>query len=145
MAQIAQRAAKKAAVGGGDGMAQTHDFPVLFTIDGSTKRHEVILVNPGLDLDQLKQAAEALLESPNCAEVLSKYRNREKTESVTEVRVKWSSEGRDKLFPQQTLLTESNTEAVLRMMSVNVGKDTFDVKLASKSSGGENAKPGSEK
>ncbi|KAK4503118.1 hypothetical protein PRZ48_006545 [Zasmidium cellare] len=106
------------------------DFPVLFTIDGSN-RHEVILVNPGLDLEQLKETVQGVLESPNCAEILSNYRNKENKDEVGDIRVKWSSEGRDKqLFPKDTLLTDDNVEPVLRLMSASgIGKDTFDIKL----------------
>jgi hypothetical protein len=52
------------------------------------------------------------------------------TESVKEIVVKWASEGRDsRIFVRETLVTEENLEAVLRMMAVGVGKDVFDVKI----------------
>lgn len=91
----------------------------------------MILVNPGLDLEQLKETVQGVLESPNCAEILSSYRNKENKDEVGDIRVKWSSEGRDKqLFPKDTLLTDDNVEPVLRLMSSSgVGKDTFDIKL----------------
>ena len=71
--------------------------------------------------------------SPNAAEVLYKYRSQQTKDTIREIRVKWASEGRDKqLFPRETILTEENTEPVLRMMAVGVGKDVFDVKLETK-------------
>lgn len=91
-------------------------------------------MNPGHDLNQLKQAMEALTTtSPNAVEVLYKYRNQQTKDTIREIRVKWASEGRDKqLFPRETILTEENCEPVLRMMAVGVGKDVFDVKLETK-------------
>ena len=139
-------------------MALQNDFPALFTIAGSS-RHEsvlactmllttfhhgadrrlVLIVTPGDDLDTLKQTIEGLIaSSPNAAEMLYKYRNKETYDVVQEVKVKWASEGRDKqLFPRETLLTKENCEAVLKMMAVGVGKDVFDVKVASKKVEGE--------
>ncbi|KAK5129439.1 hypothetical protein LTR08_003263 [Meristemomyces frigidus] len=113
-----------------DDMAGQHDFPALFTIEGSN-RHEIIIVNPGHDIDELKQSMETLAaSSPNCAEVLSAYKGKGTKETVGEIKVKWASEGRDKqLFPKETILTEDNCEPVLRMMAIGVGKDVFDVKL----------------
>ncbi|EME45841.1 hypothetical protein DOTSEDRAFT_127401 [Dothistroma septosporum NZE10] len=129
-------------------MSGQHDFPVLFTIDGSN-RHEVILVNPGFGLNDIKKAIGACAESPNCAEVLSKYKSKESKDTVSEVKVKWASEGRDKqLWVKDTLLTDDNAEAVLRLMANSgIGKDTFDVKIESKpeSSSQSKAGAGSEK
>jgi len=114
-------------------MAGQHDFPVMFTIEGSN-RHEVLIVNPGHDLDQLKKSMEALMAtSPNAAEVLFKYRSKDIKDTIKEIKVRWATEGRDKqLFPRETILTEENCEPVLRMMAIGVGKDVFDVKLESK-------------
>ena len=97
-------------------------------------RQSVILVNPGVDLDELKQTIEKLsASSPNAVEFMHKYKSKEATESVKEIRVKWASEGRDKqLFPRETVLTEENCEPVLRMMAIGVGKDVFDIKMQSK-------------
>lgn len=91
----------------------------------------MILVNPGLDLDQLKETIQGVLESPNCAEILSNYRSKENKDEVGDIRVKWSLDARDKqLYPKETLLTDDNVEPVLRLMSASgVGKDTFDIKL----------------
>ena len=93
----------------------------------------VILVNPGHDLDQLKQSMLTLVaSSPNAAEPLSRYKSKESKDVVKEIKVKWAGEGRDKqLFPKETLLTEGNCEPVLRMMQVGIGKDVFDIKLVS--------------
>lgn len=91
----------------------------------------VILVNPGLDLEQLRETIQGVLESPNCAEILSNYRSKENKDEVGDIRVKWSLDGRDKqLYPKETILTDDNVEPVLRLMSASgVGKDTFDIKL----------------
>lgn len=80
-------------------------------------------------MQQLKEAMRAVLESPNCAEVLSKYRSKENRDIVSEIRVKWSSDHDKQLWPKQTLLTAENIEPVLRMMALNAGKDIFYVKI----------------
>lgn len=78
--------------------------------------------------------------SPNCAEFMSKYKSKDSQESVSEIKVKWASEGRDKqLFPKETILTEDNCEPVLRMMAIGVGKDVFDIKME-RNQTGEDAK-----
>lgn len=78
--------------------------------------------------------------SPNCAEFMSKYKSKDSRESVSEIKVKWASEGRDKqLFPKETILTEDNCEPVLRMMAIGVGKDVFDIKME-RNQTGEDAK-----
>ncbi|GAB7359783.1 hypothetical protein MBLNU230_g6953t1 [Neophaeotheca triangularis] len=110
-------------------MADIHEFPALFTIEGSS-RHEIFLVNPGHELADLTKQIEALISSsPNCAEFMSKFKsNKESSEKVKQVKVRWAAEGRDlKLFPRETVLTEDNCEAVLRMMAHGVGKDVIDV------------------
>ncbi|KAK3065943.1 hypothetical protein LTR53_017866 [Teratosphaeriaceae sp. CCFEE 6253] len=110
-------------------MAGQNDFPVLFTID-SSNRHEVILVNAGNDLHEVRALMETASSSPNCAEFMARHRSKDVVEKVGEIKVKWSGEGRDRqLFPKATVLTEENCEAVLRMMSHGVGRDVFDVTL----------------
>lgn len=93
----------------------------------------VILVNPGLEMQQLKEAMRAVLESPNCAEVLSKYRSKENRDVISEIRVKWCSDHHKQLWPKQTLLTAENIEPVLRMMALKAGKEIFDVKIVQES------------
>lgn len=72
---------------------------------------------------------------------MGKYRNKDVTETVREVLVKWSAEGRDsRVFVKETLLTEENAEAVLRMMAVGVGRDVLDVKVRVKENKGAEEK-----
>ncbi|KAK0942881.1 hypothetical protein LTR29_005622 [Friedmanniomyces endolithicus] len=126
MASLPRRPSSKA----NPEMSGQHDFPALFTVEGSS-RHEVFLVNPGHDVDQLRASMEKLASSsPNCQEFMSKHRSKDIVEKVGEIKVKWASEGRDKqLFVKETLLTDDNCEAVLRMMAIGGGKDVFDIKL----------------
>lgn len=71
--------------------------------------------------------------SPNTAEILHKFKSKDKQESIKEIRVKWATESRDKQYwPRDTILTEENCEPVLRLMAIGVGKDIFDVTLESK-------------
>jgi len=88
-------------------------------------------VNPNLSLPSLTSQIERVIAtSPNAGEFLGKYRSKDVTETVKEIVVKWASEGRDsRTFVRETLVTEENLEAVLRMMAVGVGKDVFDVKI----------------
>lgn len=73
-----------------------------------------------------------IAKSPNTAEPLHQYKSKETKDTVKQIRVKWASEGRDKqLFPRETILTDENCEAVLRMMSLNLSKDVFDIRLES--------------
>jgi hypothetical protein len=75
----------------------------------------------------------AVSESPNCAEVLSKYRSKETTDVVSEIKVKWlGHDGGKRLFPQETILTDANVEAVLRMMAAGRDRDVLDVKIVTK-------------
>lgn len=91
----------------------------------------VILIDSGSSLDELKEAMQSVMNaSPNAAEFMSKYRNKESKDAVEVIRVRWGREGRDSsIFPRETILTEDNCGAVLHMMAVSVGKDVFDVKL----------------
>lgn len=109
-------------------------FPLLFTLNGAT-RHEIIMVTPSTPLKALNKAitSAASSASPNCSEFMSKYKkkNEESKESIVEMKVHWSSAGRDsKIFPASTVLTEENCEAVLNMIEkVGVGRDVLEVKL----------------
>lgn len=73
---------------------------------------------------------------------MSKYRNRSITETVSEIRVRWaiadsgttpsggSSSGRDgKIWPKETVLTEENFRAVMRLLEWGGGRDVLDVKM----------------
>lgn len=91
----------------------------------------VILVNASLELAQLKEAIAAVAESPNCAEVLSKYRSKDVQDHVSELRVRWNLAEKS-MFPKETRLTDENLEAVLRMMASGGGKDVLDVKIVQK-------------
>ncbi|KAK5108484.1 hypothetical protein LTR62_008302 [Meristemomyces frigidus] len=95
----------------------------------------VLVLNPGHDLVSLKQKMEALAaSSPNCAEILSKYRNKGDVDQIGEIRVRWG--GKDKqFFPKETLVTEENCEAVLRMLALKPGEDVLDVGLEKSFSG----------
>ena len=88
-------------------------------------------MNPNLSLPSLTSQIERVIAtSPNAGEFLGKYRSKDVTETVKEIVVKWASKGRDsRVFVRETLLTEENLEAVLKMMAVGVGKDVFDVKI----------------
>jgi predicted flavoprotein YhiN len=81
----------------------------------------------------LKEAISAVSESPNCAEVLSKYRSKDITDVVTEIKVKWLGHDAGKrLFPKETILTDVNVEPVLRMMADGKDRDVLDVTIVTK-------------
>ncbi|OCK79963.1 hypothetical protein K432DRAFT_353913 [Lepidopterella palustris CBS 459.81] len=109
-------------------------FPLLFTLNGAS-RHEVILVDPSTPIKALNKAIvhAATSASPNCAEFMSKYKKKyeEGTENIVEMRVHWSSAGRDsKFFPASTVLTEENCEAVLTMIEkAGIGRDVLEVEM----------------
>ena len=90
----------------------------------------VILVNAGHDIDEIRELMEKSSASPNCQEFMAKHRGKDVVEKVGEIKVKWSIDGRDRqIWVKETVLTEENCEAVLRMMAIGVGRDVFDVKL----------------
>lgn len=71
--------------------------------------------------------------SPNAAEILYKYKSKDKREAIKEIKVKWSGYSTEKQYwPRETILTDENCEPVLRMMAVGVGKDVLDVKTEGK-------------
>ncbi|KAI7155573.1 hypothetical protein KC349_g6895 [Hortaea werneckii] len=127
-------------------MAEGHEFPVLFTIEGSS-RHEVLLTSPTQTLSTLQTHLTNLVAtSPNCAEFMSKYRNRSITETVSEIRVRWAiadsgtpaGSGRDgKIWPKETVLTEGNFRAVMRLLEWGGGRDVLDVKMVRGEGGGD--------
>ncbi|KAI6793692.1 hypothetical protein KC363_g5221 [Hortaea werneckii] len=131
-------------------MAEEHEFPILFTIEGSS-RHEVLLTSPTQTLSTLRTHLTNLATtSPNCAEFMSKYRNRSITEAVSEIRVRWeiadpgtpAGSGRDgKIWPKETVVTEENFAAVMRLLEWGGGRDVLDVKMAR----GEGGEPEGEK
>ncbi|KAF2843476.1 hypothetical protein M501DRAFT_994415 [Patellaria atrata CBS 101060] len=110
-------------------------FPILFTIGGN--RHELILVPHDTPLGDLNDAiARAAASSPNCAEFMSKYKKQEEAETVTEIKVRWSAQGRDaKIWPATTVVTAENCTAVLLMMEKGVGQDVLEVKLGGPQAG----------
>lgn len=92
---------------------------------------QVLLISPSIKLAELSQRVVGVTaNSPNCAEFMSKYK-KAGTEKVTEVKVIWSTQGRDsKTWPTSTVLTDDNIEAVLRLIEDSgVGKDVFEIKL----------------
>ncbi|RMZ13179.1 hypothetical protein D0864_00484 [Hortaea werneckii] len=119
-------------------MAEEHDFPILFTIEGSS-RHEVLLTSPTQTLSALQTALTNLATtSPNCAEFLSKYRNRNITESAIADSGTPAGSGRDgKIWPKETVLTEENFRAVMRLLEWGGGRDVLDVRMVRGEGGGE--------
>ncbi|RMY47678.1 hypothetical protein D0863_15580 [Hortaea werneckii] len=107
----------------------------------------VLLTSPTQTLSALQTALTNLATtSPNCAEFLSKYRNRNITESVSEIRVRWAIAdsrtpagwGRDgKIWPKETVLTEENFRAVMRLLEWGGGRDVLDVRMVRGEGGGE--------
>ena len=108
-----------------------HELEVSTQTTQLTHPTPVPLVNPGIDLPDLTSRIERLIAtSPNAGEFMGKYRSKDISETVREITVKWAAEGRDsRVFVKETLVTEENVEAVLRMMGVGVGRDVFDVKV----------------
>jgi hypothetical protein len=92
------------------------------------------MVSPTASISELSaQISEMVSSSPNCQEFMSKYKKKsEGKESVTELNIKWSPVGRDpKMWPQTTIVTEDNIDAVLAMVERSgVGRDVLEVKMA---------------
>ncbi|KAL1296652.1 hypothetical protein AAFC00_000134 [Neodothiora populina] len=111
-------------------MSKSSDFPVVFTIGGSS-RHEIVFINPGFTIDDISKKVEGLAStSVNCQEPLAKYKKKGEPEKVSSIKVRWATEGRDtRLYPKHTVLTEDNCEAVLTLVGQSGGKDVLDVDM----------------
>jgi len=108
------------------------DIPILFTVNGP-KRHEVLVTSTNASLKELSAQIENLVaDSPNSQEFMVKYKKQGPKEKVTEMKVRWSAEGRDpKWWPQNTVVTEDNIDAVLSLVEKSgVGKDLLEVTMA---------------
>ncbi|KEQ95680.1 hypothetical protein AUEXF2481DRAFT_4646 [Aureobasidium subglaciale EXF-2481] len=125
-------------------MAQ--EFPIIFTLGNSSSRHEVMLINAGLGIKNLSDRIQKLATSSvNCAEALAKYKKQSGAEKVTEIKVRWSADGRDsKTFPKTTVLTGENCKAVLSLISLHGGKDILEVALESPPAPAEESKDSKE-
>ncbi|KAF2398040.1 hypothetical protein EJ06DRAFT_558447 [Trichodelitschia bisporula] len=108
------------------------EIPVLFNIINSA-RHELFIVSTGASYSDLTEEIERLMSSsPNCKEFMSQYKA-EGGGKVAELKVVWGAQGRDpKIWPQTTIVTDDNCEAVLNMIERGggVGRDVLQVKLA---------------
>lgn len=107
-------------------------IPLLFKIPPSN-RHEVILLDtsgkPSLKALN-KQITATIASSPNCAEFMGKYKNKETQESIQEMKIHWSSAGRDsKVWPEYTALTEENWPAIIELLDLGKGKDVLEIKV----------------
>ncbi|KAK8155855.1 hypothetical protein IWX90DRAFT_480852 [Phyllosticta citrichinensis] len=115
-------------------MASSNTFPIIFTIAGSSSRHELLLISPGTKLADLTSQIEAVAStSVNTQEFLAKYaKKKSQPDRVETIRVRWAGAGRDaKTFPATTVLTEDNVEAALRLVEASgVGKDVLEVTIA---------------
>lgn len=108
------------------------EFPILFTVNGP-KRHEVLITSTTASLKELSAQIESLIAaSPNSQEFMVKYKKPGPKEKVTEMKVRWSTEGRDpKWWPHNTVMTEDNIDAVLSLVERSgVGKDVLEVTMA---------------
>jgi hypothetical protein len=71
--------------------------------------------------------------SPNCTEVMSKYKKQHEEPIVAELKVKWNAQSHDpKIFPASTIVTKDNFKAVVKMIGMSgVGRDVFEVRVGS--------------
>jgi hypothetical protein len=108
------------------------EFPILFTVNGP-KRHEVLITSTTASLKELSAQIENLIaDSPNSQEFMAKFKKPGPKEKVTQMKVRWSVEGRDpKWWPHNTIVTEDNVDAVLSLVERSgVGKDVLEVTMA---------------
>ncbi|KAF2267701.1 hypothetical protein CC78DRAFT_613811 [Lojkania enalia] len=107
-------------------------LPLLFTIPPSN-RHEIILLDTSSKptLKSLnKQITTTISSSPNCAEFMGKYKSKDTTESIQEMKIHWSEAGRDrKVWPEYTIVTEENLAAVIELLKLGAGKDVLEIKV----------------
>jgi G3E family GTPase len=108
----------------------TDAIPILFTVGPS--RHEVVLLSPSrATLEGVKGSFKRIVAiSPNCKEFMSQHKKAEENETeISKIVVRWNAQSHDpQIFPATTLVTESNLEAILRMIGMSgVGRDTLEV------------------
>ena len=111
----------------------SNDFPILFTV-GNSSRHDVVLINSGLSIADISSKIEsAISASPNCRGALDKYSKNKNPHEVKSVKVRWAGEPREsRLWPNATILTEDNVEAVLKLVALHDGKDIIEVEAEQK-------------
>lgn len=62
---------------------------------------------------------------------MGKYKSKENTEQIEEIKIHWSESGRDrKVWPEYTIVTEENFPAILELLKLGVGKDVMEIKVA---------------
>lgn len=61
---------------------------------------------------------------------MGKFKNKEATEMIQEIKVHWSSAGRDtKVWPEYTVVTEENWPALIQLLEIGKGKDVLEIKV----------------
>jgi len=105
-----------------------HQFPVLFTVNTSS-RHDVLLLDSSTSIADMTSRIETLIaSSPNCQQALDKYSKNKNKYDVKSIKVRWSGEPREaRLWPSATTLTKDNVEAVLELVRLHQGRDILEV------------------
>lgn len=61
---------------------------------------------------------------------MSKYKSKEQTEQIQEIKIHWCEAGRDrKVWPEYTIVTDDNFPAILELMKLGAGKDVLEIKV----------------
>jgi hypothetical protein len=108
-------------------------FPVLVMIHSeplNPARHEILLVhNTTAYLNLHHDILTAIYESPNTEEYLAKYSSGTKGKALKKLTVHWGP-GRDpKNWPDRTIVTNKNWEAIKPLLRAGVGKDSLEAEF----------------
>ncbi|EMD66751.1 hypothetical protein GGP41_008143 [Bipolaris sorokiniana] len=113
-------------------MSSSTHLPLLFTLPPSS-RHDFLLLDTSakISLKALnKQITSTIASSPNCTEFMAKHKAKDgPAEQIQEFKIHWDVKGREKLWPEYTVLTEDNISAVVELLKGNPGMGVLEVKL----------------
>lgn len=116
-------------------------FPILFTVGAST-RHDIVLLTPSSTLREISSKIEkTIASSPNCEGKLDKYSKNKNPHEVRGLTVRWATDSSGpKLWPNATVVTDGNVEAVLMLVQGRGGRgDVLEVATVQKDMPAEEA------
>jgi hypothetical protein len=106
-----------------DHVENDNSFPVLFTVADSGD-HGVVWANPFDDLEDLYND---IFNAIQDGEEHNSKGHEGKTFRVSRISVRWDPKTRDSsLYPQSTVLTEANFQAIFRLISLNGSRDILE-------------------
>ncbi|EMD97343.1 hypothetical protein COCC4DRAFT_81826 [Bipolaris maydis ATCC 48331] len=109
-----------------------HQIPIVFTLPPSN-RHDFLFLDIS-DKSPLKalnkQITSLIATSPNCTEFMAKHKAQDgPAEQIQEFKIHWDVKGREKIWPEYTVLTEENIKVIVQMLKADPRMGVLEVKL----------------